>query len=154
MEQLIKDLKATRENLDVTLQFIEDLPNSRGKALSYTALQKGRMYLGELAILLGADNKYDHSKIKEAKNIPAATDLRKISDTVFKEEIPTILEIREDIEQEIGIFDVITTYFNNNNSTIDRFKRDCYVAESYRSIIEARMWLGVRLEEIRDNAKG
>lgn len=154
-EQLTVSVQNSRIAFDEIANAIDSLPKSRGKALATTALQKGRMYLGEIALRLGADIKYDHSNVKEAKDIPEATDKAEKSTFLTKGEVNDILAIRKEIEDKILIIDVVVGELNADNLTkgIEKFKLDCDISESYRSLKEVRMWLGVRLGELRDQAK-
>jgi hypothetical protein len=154
METLVKELQESRVNLDLLITKVKTLQPSRGTALSITALEKGRMYIGELALMYGADNKYDHSKVKEAKDIPEATDKHKNQiETKPKDDITSILSIRGEIELELNIINKLIGGVSQEQSPFNKFKRDCYISEAFRSIVEGRMYLGVRLGELRDNEK-
>lgn len=159
MEQVINTLTEQRVRLDALKEGLIQLPNSRGKSLSYTALEKGRMYLGEVCRELGKAYPYEKTKeAVDAKGIQDAVDTSTIEWKIVGNEVVDLNKFREELEQEeVYFLDFIETFNASKGikelSKIDKFKLDCNISEAWRGLKEARMWLGIRLGEIRDNAK-
>lgn len=153
MEQVMKELTEQRVRLDAIKNAINELPASRGKALAYTSLEKGRMYVGEVLRELGKEYPYEATKkATDAKGIQEAADT---SDTVWEvkgNEIVELNRFREVLEQEELIFLNCMEKVQNPIRWRNTFVTSCVVSEAWRGLKEARMWLGIRLGEIRDNA--
>jgi len=158
MEKLVDYLKETRVKYDLVLKLIDKLPNSRGKALAYTSLQKGRMYLGEVSRDLGTVYPYEKTKTATtAEGIQKAVDTSSENPTISGNEIEQLNKLR-DVLQE-GLDSLLKEFFTlvKTRKTTDlksRFELDADFAEAYRSIKESRIWLGVRLGEIKDQSNG
>ena len=135
--EVIKELSGIRVDSSTilnTLRKQEESKRSRGLSLAITALEKGRMYLGEVQGNFGQEFPYEATKkATTAEGIQKAVE---VSDKVDQ-----ILEVIMNIAE--------------NRKTDDlkaKFLQDANIAEAYRSYKECRMWLGIRLGEIKDNA--
>ena len=157
--QVIELLTENRVALNGLEKTIERLPRSRYTSLALTSLEKGRMYLGEIALDFGKD--YPYEKTKQATSpemIQKAVDLFEDKIGEIDNEIVTINKLRDELNNTTE--EVLELVFNPTTGIITlipeltkhKFIRDCNISEAYRSIKEARMWLGKRLGEIRDNA--
>ncbi len=147
---LLSDL---RKESDGTLQSINSLENSRGKALAYTSLQKGRMYLGELCLLLGSKNPYKETdNATTADGIQKAVDLAVTYQEIKGNEIEQLNALRKQLGEDVENIDFIVSRIDAT-VVLSKFELNCKASEAYRGFVEARMWLGVRLGEIRDNSK-
>ena len=164
MKEVIDTLSIQRKGLDAIKIAINKLPNSRGKALGFTALEKGRMYIGEVSRELGAEYPYEATKqAVDAKGIQAAVDLADTETPVISitgNEVVDLNTLREVLEKELdyfmGIIFIPKKGLNAKLISIGvdkKFTLDCNISEAYRSLKESRMWLGVRLGELRDTAK-
>ena len=163
MKEVIDTLSIQRKGLDAIKIAINKLPNSRGKALGFTALEKGRMYIGEVSRELGAEYPYEATKqAVDAKGIQAAVDLADTETPVISitgNEVVDLNVLREVIEKELESFThtifpkVSMSTYGINSGLGKKFVLDCNISEAYRSLKESRMWLGVRLGELRDTAK-
>lgn len=148
-------LSKQRVRLDSILNGMKELPKARGTATAITSLEKGRMYIGE--ILLGLGKTYPYDKTKTATNpegIQEAVDKSTVNWKVVGNEIQDLNNYREALQNEVDnflkeIFDVGVSNYGVNNGK-DAFILSCNLSEAYRGLKEARMWLGVRLGEIRD----
>lgn len=157
MNETLKQLTSQRIRLDVIKSKMAKLPRSRGQALAYTALEKGRMYVGEICRELGKEYPYEATKkATTAEGIQDAVDVSDNKVTIDENEIVACNELRDVLDTELGIF--LGTVHDPNNAInlstlVDVFTMAAAIAESYKGLKEARMWLGIRLGEIRDNAK-
>jgi hypothetical protein len=155
VKETVELLSSKRVTLDVAIAKVNMLPRSRPTSLSATALQLGRMYLGEICMDLGKE--YPYEKTKEAttaKGIQEATDTSNKKVTVDDNEIIELNKLRELLGQvNDDILEVVNNCIKANPMEgLSKFKNDCNVSQAYRSLKEGRMWLGVRLGEIRDKA--
>lgn len=157
-ESSVKVLSEQRVRLDAILQSMNMLPRSRGASLGVTALEKGRMYIGEMLFVLGKKYPYDKTKgATTAEGIQDAVDKVDTFTPIDTNEIVALNNLREEIQVELDlfvkeIFEVGLTGFGTNGNK-EKFIMDCNISEAYRGLKETRMWLGVRLGEIRDNSK-
>jgi hypothetical protein len=157
MEKTIKHLTNQRERLDAVKTAINTLPKSRGTSLAFTSLEKGRMYIGEICRELGKEYPYEATKqATDAKGIQDAVDTAK-TDTpaiqLVSNEVVNLNTIREVLEQELT--ELIKTIGSIKSPTGHReaFEMSCVCSEAWRGLKETRMWLGIRLGEIKDNSK-
>ena len=154
MEQTIGKLTAQRVSLDMHKDAINRLPASRGKALAFTSLEKGRMYLGEVCRELGMEYPYEATKTATtAEGIQDAVDTSDKAYSIDENEIVALNVIREKLDKETEQLLAVIESLPSSKWTIGKFKIDCAISEAYRGLKEARMWLGIRLGEIKDNAK-
>lgn len=156
MNETIKALTEQRISLDALKVGMAQFPNSRGKALSFTALEKGRMWIGEVCRELGKEYPYEATKTATtAEGIQEAVDTVTKGTVVFlikENEITNLNEMRHILEQELTLFVKYLSNIEVPSNWENKFAMDCAASEAYRSLKEARMWLGIRLGEIRDNA--
>lgn len=154
----VKSLSNQRVRLDVVKQQINKLPKSRGTSLAFTALERGRMWIGEICGELG--NQYPYEKTKEATDasgIQAAVDLGETIVSIDPNEIIALNQIREEIEKECETF--VGIAFGRGDLTtfspigVSAFKIEVAIHEAYKGLKEARMWAGIRLGEIRDSVQ-
>jgi len=155
MNEIIKTLTTQRERLDSIKTGLGTLPKSRGTALAFTALEKSRMYIGEICIQLGNENPYEATKTAtDAKGIQDAVDTSELVYGTSGNEIIDLNTFRTDLEIELEkLLDVIEKMkspVGGRNS----FVTNCIVSEAYRGLKESRMYLGIRLGELRDIEKG
>lgn len=161
IKNVVSNLTKQREALDAFKTAINELPKSRGTSLAYTTLEKSRMYIGEICRELGKEYPYEATKkANTPEGIQEAVDRTK---TIFKlsdNEIINLNNLREVLEKELDYF--LQQVFHpekglignrTNLSITNKFVIDCNISEAYRGLKEARMYLGIRLGEIRDNAK-
>lgn len=160
IKNVVSNLTKQREALDAFKTAINELPKSRGASLAFTALEKGRMYMGEICRELGKEYPYEATKTATtAEGIQDAADISCIIWEVQANEIVELNRLREALEIELDMF--IETVFHPEkgistfpkDTVLSNFVIDCNIAEAYRGIKEARMYLGIRLGEIRDNHK-
>lgn len=151
----MEQLTLQRKGLDSVLATMNSLPNSRGKALAYTALQKGRMYIGEVLRELGKEYPYEATKeATTAEGIQDAVDKADADTPVLintGNEIIDINKLRDILEKELDSFVVTIGALPKSVDLMKKFVQDTNIAEAYRSLKESRMWLGIRLGELRDN---
>jgi len=157
MKETIELFTSQRERLDALKNGITLLPNTRGKSLAFTSLEKGRMYIGEICGELGKEYPYaDTKKATTAEGIQEAVDKATKSTPAFLDkgnEIVNLNDLRDLMDKEVDTFLVNITKLAAMKPSIKKFVIDCKVSEAYRSLLEARMWLGVRLGEIKDGSK-
>lgn len=152
-ETTIQTLTENRVNLDGIGKSLTLLTGSRYVSLAITALELGRMYVGEIALELGKE--YPYEKTKKAtspEQIQKAVDLYEGKIKEHNNEIQAIVSIRESIDNinDNTLKTVNEFVLDSPVKGLDKFKIDCNISEAYRSLKEARMWLGKRLGEIRD----
>lgn len=153
VKEIVTKLTTQRENLDSIKTAINDLPKSRGTALAYTALEKSRMYIGEICRELGKEYPYEATKTATtAEGIQEAIDKSTIVWKIQGNEIVDLNKLRENLETELTTLLNTITLIKLNNNEQDRFVMNCITSEAYRGLKESRMYLGIRLGEIRDNA--
>lgn len=150
--------KATnlRIKLDSFEKAIASLPRSRYNSLALTRLETGRMYIGEILILLGHEYPYEKTKTATtAKEIVPAADISTDTVELGDNEIVNLNLLREKLDEATKTF--LDIVFGDKGITSIRledktkvFVRDTSIAEAYRGIKEARMFLGKRLGELRD----
>lgn len=155
INKTIELLTERRIELDAMQKAIQLLPPSRVTALAITAIQKGRMYLGEVNFVLGKEFPYEKTKkATTPEGIQPAVDL---SDAIWKlrdNEIISLNEIRTELDsitEETTKAMLVCATADSPKDIYTKFILDCNISEAYRSLKEGRMWLGVRLGEIRDN---
>ena len=158
MSNLVKNITIQRVRLDAILTDVRDLPKSRGAALGATSLEKGRMYLGELCGQLSKkDSPYEATKsATTAEGIQDAADKAGNIVSLIKgdNEVVNLNVIREALNQEIVKLEATVDNISvQHKTTIDLFKLNSICGEAWRGLKETRMWLGVRMGEIRDNSK-
>lgn len=155
-KQSIQVLSEQRVKLDVILSSIKQLPKSREVSLAYTSLQKSRMYMGEILFQLGKQYPYDKTKkATKPSEIEKAVDVSNKVITLDENEIVALNMLRDIIADAINsflkeVFDVGKSNFGVSGEK-DIFILSCNISEAYRGLKETRMWLGVRLGEIRNN---
>lgn len=152
-EQTIQTLTDNRVKLDFIGKKINNLKRTRATASAATALELGRMYLGEVCFSLGKD--YPYHKTKKAtkpSEIEPSVDLSDKNPEIVGNEIEEINKLREVIDQinKNSIETINEFLVDSPLKGLDKFYADCNVSQAYRSIKESRMWLGVRLKEIRE----
>lgn len=155
-KQSIQVLSEQRVKLDVVLNSMKQLPKSREVSLAFTSLQKGRMYIGEILFQLGKEYPYD--KTKEATKpdeIEKAVDVSNKVIALDENEIVALNMLRDIIADATDsflkeVFDVGKSSFGVIGEK-NVFILSCNISEAYRGLKETRMWLGVRLGEIRNN---
>ena len=155
IETTVDKLTKQRESLDSIKNAITELPKSRGTSLAFTKLKKGRMYIGELALDLGKDFPYEKTKeATTAEGIQDAVDLSSNPLVIGDNEITNLNNLRDLITTEINTFLETTMPIKLAGKSIqERFVMNCNISEAYRGLKESRMYLGIRLGEIRDIAK-
>lgn len=177
MEEQIKAKRVAIDGQLQLLKMIP-IPN-RETSLAYTAMQKGVMYLGLMLGALGQANPYPESTNAASPVIESptdkATDIRDIS--VWHDRIAGIKQMRSDIQDILDIFkdwrkDIVNTRWidgydakslaagedqeklNALHIEQKKFEQDIvYVIKaldtSTESIIDAKLWLGQELNNIR-----
>lgn len=154
MENVTKELTEQRVRLDMHKDAISRLPKSRGQALAFTALEKGRMYVGEVCRELGKEYPYEATKTATtAEGIQDAVDVSDKGYTIDANEIVALNDIREHLDKETEHFLILVDSLPKAKWSIKKFTQDCAISEAYRGLKETRMWLGIRLGELRDTAK-
>lgn len=154
-EKLLKNLELTRVDLSKVENTMKTLPNTRYSSLALTALELGRMYFGEIALTLGKE--YPYEKTKEAttpEGIQAAVDVSNEMLFIEDNEIIKLNKLRGILDTTINSVmpDVIEAVDNmEHQEDSDDFAFMSDIMRTYTSLKEARMWLGKRLGEIRDN---
>lgn len=157
---VLESLTSQRVRLDTVKKAMIGLPRSRGASLAFTALEKGRMYIGEMCRELGKEYPYEATKKAiDAKGIQDAVDVS--TDTgdivVNHNEIVSLNILRDNLEKELIVFISITFIVNGgiapSKDNAERFQMSCAVSEAYKGLKEARMWMGIRLGELRDIEK-
>ena len=136
-----------------TLRGMEETQRSRGLSLATTSLEKGRMYLGEIQGNLGEEFPYETTKTATtAKEIQKAVEVSGKVLPIDSNEILNLNRLREAITIKIEEILECVMWFATEHKVgnlEDKFVRDSNIAEAYRSYKETRMWLGVRLGEIK-----
>lgn len=158
----IKVLKELRVETDVILHQIKDetaiareLGYGRELALAYTALQKGRMYLGEIQHDMGAEYPYKGTnQAKDASGISLAVDKAQTPIPLLQgNNIEKLGKLRTTIDEITN--EVIEIIFDTENyppfTEKLKFKASCHASEAYRSLKESRMNLGMCMGVIKDN---
>ena len=149
--EVTERLTLQRERLDSTKVAIGKLPRSRGQALAFTSLEKGRMYVGELCRELGKAYPYEATKkATTAEGIQEAVDLSTKEIHLGDNEISNLNFLRDDIEVETKVLLDSIREIQAPNDRMDQFVMNTKASEAYRGLLEARMWLGIRLGELRD----
>ncbi|MAT89591.1 MAG: hypothetical protein CMC35_02770 [Flavobacteriaceae bacterium] len=159
VKEAIKGLKEVRVMSDAIMhQIKEEFPAAgegnyiREVSLAYTALQKGRMYLGECQHDLGAE--YPYKKTAEAtkpSEIEMGADLCEGYNSLEGNNIENLIKLRGYIDKVTAMALDSYSKGRNNYDVESKFIADCHLSEAYRSLKEARMWLGCALGIIRDS---
>jgi len=161
-EELILKLRKQRVELDKLLKLIkEEIPIAakeqyvREVSLAYTALQKGRMYLGEMQHDLGA--KYPYEGTNDAKDvigIAMAVDMFESPVSSLQgNNIENLGTLRKSIDKVVKELEEVIAAISDSKLIkigINKFIQDCNISEGYRSIKEGRMWLGCAMGVIKD----
>lgn len=157
-QEVIEEFSKVRVELNTTLNTMRSMDaksRSRGLSLGTTALEKGIMYLGEVQLALGSEFPYEATKkATTPKEIQKALDSSPKTFPLDKNEITNLNSIREVIQGNLNtVLDTFMWYAEQrkNKDIKEKFVQDASFAEAYRSIKEARMWLGIRLGEIKSN---
>ena len=152
----IKSFTAQRVRLDMHKDAIKRLPASRGTSLAFTALEEGRMWIGEMCRELGHAYPYEATKeATDASGIQEAVDVSDKGYEIDGNEIIALNDLRDYLEKECDQLQSI--YFKRKIHKLvieteeGRFRLTCAFTEAYQGLKETRMWLGIRLGEIRDN---
>jgi len=157
-KEVIEAFSKVRVDSSVLLNTMRELSiksKSRGLSLATTSLEKGRMYLGEIQGNLGQEFPYEATKTaKTPKEIQEAVEVSKKSINLVDNEITNLNMLREEISKRIDV--ILSTFMwysekRKVNNLKEKFLQDANFAEAYRAYKEARMWLGVRLGEIKSN---
>lgn len=156
-KKTVNSLTNQRKRLDIIKKGIEHLPKSRGTALAFTALERGRMWIGEICRELGELYPYEKTKTATtAEGIQPAVDVSDAPVQVYENEIVGLNAFREELETECDTF--LTIAFARGDLVTfagvgtPAFKVSVALREAYKGLKEARMWLGIRLGEIREDA--
>jgi len=158
MNETVNTLTKQRERLDAIKIAIGKLPKSRGNAIAFTSLEKGRMYIGEICRELGKSYPYEATKTATtAEGIQDAVDISVNTIEVDTNEIVALNNFRELLNNELKSFEVLVFEEKGgipvSDNARDRFVMNCVIGEAYRGLKETRMWLGIRLGELRDEVK-
>lgn len=150
-EIIIDNGTKLRVDMDAVLISIKNLPRSRGASASFTALEKGRMYLGEILMLAGHTYPYEATKkAKLAKDIQEATDKAIEGFKVEGNEIEQLNQLRDILGNILDIYvhDILDVFEVNIDTA---YTWSIVNREVWKGLKESRMYLGIRLGEIRDN---
>lgn len=150
MEEKIKQL---RVNLDGNAKLIAGLIPSREVALARTACELSKMWLGKALQAIGTANPYPDSKDPSNEKIEPTADvftrINNLGEYDNYSHIQKVKHIRKQLESIDGeIFDL---WLNQNDS----IGVQCMVAfeYSFKSCVEAGMYLGAELGRIKEEIK-
>lgn len=155
-KEIIEKLSKVRVDSSIILNTMEEMSKtqrSRGLSLAITSLEKGRMYLREVQGFLGKEFPYEATKnAKTAKEIQPAVEVSDKSVDLDNNEIINLNKLREVVDKKVDEVLSAILWFSTEHKVkhlSDKFIRDSNLSEAYRSYKETRMWLGVRLGEIK-----
>jgi hypothetical protein len=154
--ETIEQLTSLRVRLDGVEKSVEALPKTRYSSLALTALETGRMYVGEVCRELGKEYPYEATKKAiDASGIQPAVDLSTTGSYLIGDnEIVNLNTLREDLEKHTQVLlDVVANDDFGQDMPDDPEKFLPLISAcngAYQGLKEARMWLGKRLGEIRD----
>lgn len=153
--KLTKNLTEDRVKLDSVLKSIKALPASRGASMAYTALEFGRMWMGEMCRELGKE--YPYESTKTATNASQIVDAVDKADSAFEfkgNEIEQLNGIREYLDNVLSIYTK-----DSSALSLAPVAKEANVnyrlafTNMHRGLKESRMALGLRLGELRDIEK-
>lgn len=155
---LITTLSENRVRLDGINKLINKLPRTRYTASAATAVELGRMYMGEVVMSYGGS--YPYEATKEAttpEGIQEAVDTYEGNLQLSDNEIVNINKLREliveTIETSLDIIMQVRTSQQGQQALNVAFLTDANITAMYTNLKEGRMWLGKRLGEIKDASK-
>jgi hypothetical protein len=148
-EEKVFILRHTRVEMDRTLKALRgEVMPSRAVALSITSLETSRMWLGKVLKVFGEAYPYPESMDSESPRIDPPAD-------VAKEDTESI--VPENLhgkgrESQVAILKHLRSVITGQTNQVFQFLNTIAGFEAsfaYQHAVEANMWLGVRLGEMR-----
>lgn len=145
---LIVEVKELRVQMDATLKAVRSLIGSRSVSLAVTSLEVSRMWLGKALKGLGEPYPYPESMNPESSEIKPAVDTSDETNIVPEEhrmgQVASVKFLRQrvtghtkQVEELIGKLAPVIALTGFES------------VFAYQHVVEANMWLGVRLGELR-----